>query len=414
MAAASPAWPGEPKQEPRDEARESAAPDARSPLPGGFSSRGLVVPRASIVPGGPGRDGIPSVDSPRFVSVPEAERWVRGEHAVVGVALEGEARAYPVHLLEHHQVVNDRFGDTPVLVTYDPLIDVARAYRVPDVEAAGEIGPPPATGFGVSGLIYRCNFVLFDRRDDSLWTQFDGLALTGARAGTRLEPLVVRVEPLRTWKRRHADTRVLRPPDPRHVDYRYSPYTSYWISDKIPFPVEHRDPRIHPKELVLGARVGDRTRAYLATLVERRGGRIVDELAGHRIRIEWDAESGSFSWTAPDEVELVSAYWFAWKNFHPDTELWNVRFEPTEEAEEADGGALPRGRGSGAGIDGEEVLDLSQGVVDVPRRELAGREPVDGVADQGDPVRGDELDRELGAKGVPLHRREAEGLVVAQ
>ena len=224
--------------------------------------------------------------------------------------------------------MNDRFGPARVVVTYDPLIDVARAYRVSEPEdAAADQGR-----FGVSGLIHRCNFLLYDRLDDSLWTQFEGLALTGARSGERLQPIPVRVETLRRWERRHPGTRVLRPPDSRRIDYRYSRYTSYWVSDDVPFPVDHVDARIHPKELVLGARVGERTRAYLATVIERRGGRIVDELEGRKIRVEWDASSGTFSFEAPDDVELTSAFWFAWKSFHPDTELWNVRFEPGDEA----------------------------------------------------------------------------------
>lgn len=130
----------------------------------------------------------------------------------------------------------------------------------------------------------------------------------------------------------------MKPPADGRTDYRYSPYSSYWVSEKVPFPVEHVDARIHPKEIVLGARVGNVARAYLATVVERRGGRIVDEIGGHRIRIEYDSDAGTFSWEAPGEVELTSAYWFAWKNFQPDTELWNVNFEPeAPEAERADG-----------------------------------------------------------------------------
>lgn len=257
---------------------------------------------------------------------------------MVGVAIGDDARAYPLHVLEHHQVVNDRVGDAGVLVTYDPLIDVARAWTTGS--AAGASG---ARQFGVSGLIHRCNFVLYERGPDSLWSQFDGRALTGEHAGERLAPLVVRVEPLGIWRTRHPATLVLRPPADRRIDYRYSPYTSYWVSDKVPFPIEHADARIHPKEIVLGARVGDVARAYLATVVERRGGRIVDEIGGHRIRIEYDSDAGTFSWEAPEEVELTSAYWFAWKNFHPETELWNVAFETDDAGEPADARAGSHG-----------------------------------------------------------------------
>ncbi len=310
---------------------EPARPDAsaEAPLPGGFPAAGLSVARDAILAGGPSRDGIASVDTPRFVAPDEARRWVRDEHVGIGVERDGDARAKTNHLIEHHQIVNDRFGDERVVIAYDPLVDVARAFRAGRV---GSGGKGRAGRFGVSGLIHRCNFLLYDRSDESLWTHFDGRSITGEHAGTRLEQLRVRVETLRAWQRRHPGTRVLRPPEPRRIDYRYSRYSTSWVSDDVPFPLDHVDARIHPKELVLGAKIGDRTRVYLATVVERRGGRIVDELEGRRIRVEWDRRAGAFSFEAPEDVEMTSAFWFAWKNFHPDTEMWNVRFEPADEA----------------------------------------------------------------------------------
>lgn len=324
-------------------AEDSPAKTKAVDLPGGFEAAGLLVDRSEIIAGGPGRDGIRSIDQPRFVVPADALRWVRDDNTVIGIAVGDDARAYPLHVLEHHQVVNDRIGNVGVLVTYDPLIDVARAWVTGPVEAGTE-----ARQFGVSGLIYRCNFVLYERGADTLWSQYDGRALTGPEAGTQLERLVVRVEPLGVWRKRHPATLVMKPPADRRIDYRYSPYSSYWVSGKVPFPVEHADARIHPKEIVLGARVGDVARAYLASVVERRGGRVVDEIAGHRVRIEYDSDAGTFSWEAPEEVELTSAYWFAWKNFQPDTELWNVELEP-DEAEAAAGtqGETPTGVTSG-------------------------------------------------------------------
>jgi hypothetical protein len=171
---------------------------------------------------------------------------------------------------------------------------------------------------------------------------------------------VVRVETLGVWRSRHPNTLVMKLPPDRRIDYRYSPYSSYWVSGKVPFPVEHADARIHPKEIVLGARVGDVSRAYLATVVERRGGRVVDEIAGHRVRIEFDSDAGTFSWEAPAEVELTSAYWFAWKNFQPDTELWNVEFEPAE----AEAAGEPSGE-AGARVRGD-MDSAAEGEIDQP------------------------------------------------
>jgi hypothetical protein len=294
----------------------------------GFSLEKLVVPRDSIVAGGPPRDGIRSVDSPTFAPAAEA-RWVRGTTPVIGVALGGEARAYPTHLLEYHQVVNDELDGVPVVVTYDPLAGVPRAYRR-SVDGV-------VLEFGVSGLIYNSNFLLYDRQTDSLWLQFDGRALAGPQAGKRLEPVVVRQEILDVWLARHPDSTVLRPPEPDRFDYRYSRYQAYWVKDAIPFPVAAEDHRYHAKELVVGVVVDGVARAYLGSILTAAGGRAVDEIDGKHIQIDYDTNLGAFAWEVDEGVDVTEAYWFAWKAFHPDTEVW----EPA--------GGAPDAKGSPAG-----------------------------------------------------------------
>jgi hypothetical protein len=234
---------------------------------------------------------------------------------VIGVALGGEARAYPVHAMEYHQVVNDVIGGEPVVVTYDPLTDAGIVYR--------RVLGGKKVEFGVSGLVYDSGFLLYDRDSDSLWLQFLGKALAGPRAGEQLERVPARIETMAAWVSRQPGSRVMTLPERKRFDYRYSNYAAYWTSEKIAFPVSARDDRFHPKELVLGARVGERTRAYVGSILTRSGARIVDELEGRKIRIEYDGESGTFVYDAPEDVEITTAYWFAWKTFYPDTEVWS-------------------------------------------------------------------------------------------
>ncbi|MDJ0851354.1 MAG: DUF3179 domain-containing (seleno)protein [Myxococcota bacterium] len=284
-----------------------------SDRPNGFALSHLEVPRDSILAGGPPRDGIRSVDEPGFVAVADAS-WVRPDTVVIGVELAGEARAYPVHVLEWHQVVNDSVGGVPVVVTYDPLTGAPKAFR-------RNLGDR-VLAFGVSGLIHNSNFLLFDRETDSLWLQWDGRALAGALAGKRLEPVALRQEVLGVWQARRRDTRVLERPEPRRIDYRYSRFKAYWVSDEIPFPVAAKDTRFHAKELVLGVVVGGRARAYLGSLLTKAGGRIVDEFQGRRIQVDYDTNLGAFAWDVAEGVDVGEAYWFAWKAFHPDTDVW--------------------------------------------------------------------------------------------
>jgi len=286
---------------------------AASAVLNGFSLDDLSVPRDSVVAGGPPRDGIRSVDSPEFASSAEA-RWVKGTTPVIGVVQGGEARAYPTHLLEFHQIVNDTLGGVPIAVTYDPLAGIPRAFR--------RTVDGKTLEFGVSGLIHNSNFILYDRETESLWLQYDGRAIAGPLAGRRLEAVPVRQEILDLWLARHADSPVLRPPDSERHDYRYSRYQAYWTKDAAPFPVAAEDRSYHAKELVVGVVVDGTARAYLGSILTAAGGRAVDEIAGKRIQVDYDTNLGAFAWDVPEGVDVTEAYWFAWKAFNPDTEVW--------------------------------------------------------------------------------------------
>jgi hypothetical protein len=280
----------------------------------GFVLDPHAVPVAEVMGGGPGRDGVRRVDSPTFV-VPEEAAWVAPVTPVVGLAVGEDARAYPVHLLEYHQLVIDEVGGVPLAVTYDPLTSTPAVYR--------RVVDGKTLDFGVSGLIYNCNFLLYDRASESLWSQFTGEAITGKMTGKRLSALRVRQEPLGIWLGREGGSTVMVPPAPKKIDYRYSPYSSYWVSDKVPFPVKSEDSRYHPKELVLGVEKAGASRAYVGSVLTAAGGRIVDEFGGGKIRIAYDSDTGTFSWDAPDDVRVTDVYWFAWKAFHPETDIWN-------------------------------------------------------------------------------------------
>lgn len=287
----------------------------------GFDVSDASLPADEIVPGGPGRDGIKSVDDPELVA-PEEASWVAGDTPVLGVELDGEAHAYPVHIIEYHQVVNDVLGGKPVAVSYDPLVGTPRAF-LRSVE-----GRP--LRFGVSGLIYNSNFLMFDRETESLWLQYTGEAISGPMKGKKLAPIRIRQEPTELWLSRRPDSKVLTRPMLKRINYRYSRYQEYWVRDEIPFPVKAEDRRYHAKELVVGVEVDGKARAYLGSILTAMGGVIEDEFQGRTIRIAYDTNLGLFSWAVPDDVRVTEAYWFGWKAFNPDTEIWQDLHEPTE------------------------------------------------------------------------------------
>jgi len=282
----------------------------------GFPLDGLAVPRAHLHTAGVPADGVPRVDAPGFASLEEARAWAGPETPVLCVRVGDDARAYPIHLLDHHMIVNDRFGERAVLVSYDPLAASPRAY------SAGSADAGDAVRFGFSGVLHLGGMALYRRSDRVLFSQFDGRRLTGA-PGPDLEPMEVRQLPLGVWAERHPGTRVLERPRLREIDYRYSPYAAYWISQSHP-PVPHEDDRFHPKEVLLGVVGESGQRAYLGSVLTAAGGRIVDVFEGHKLRIAYDGETATFDYRAPEGVRPVDAYWFAWKARHPDTEVWSA------------------------------------------------------------------------------------------
>jgi len=290
----------------------ATAPVPAPPEVGGFRLEGVRVPAEHIVPGGPKKGEIQAIDAPRFVSLEEAT-WVLAESPVLGVSSGGESHVYPVHVIERHQVVNDVLGGTPLVVTFDPLAGSPAAF---ERRVDGRV-----LDFGVAGLLYNANFLLFDRATESLWSQLRGDAIAGPLAGRRLTRVPVRQETLARWVERHPDSRVLAPASDR-IDYRNSPYTRYWVENRIPSRVDAVDPRFHAKEVVLGVVRDGKARAYLGSIVTAAGGVVDDEFAGRKIHLEYSTRDAAFHWEVPADVEVQEAYWFAWKAFHPDTEVW--------------------------------------------------------------------------------------------
>ena len=177
--------------------------------------------------------------------------------------------------------------------------------------------------FGVSGLLYNHNFLLFDRETESLWSQFLGRAVAGPLAGKRLERVTVRQETAGAWIARHMESLFMRPPFPENVFYRLSPYAAYWLEDKTLFPLAATDSTYHAKELVLGVVVGDTARAYVGSILTRDGGESDEKIDGKRVRVAYDSETGTFQWEVDEGVLATEAYWLAWKAFHPETEVWH-------------------------------------------------------------------------------------------
>ena len=285
----------------------------------GFNVDNAIVPKRQILAGGPDRDGIPALDKPRFIS--GAEAALPGDARVLGVVRRGEARAYPINILNWHEIVNDRIGDESVMVTYCPLCGSGMVFSAPSTGS-------PRDSFGVSGLLYDSDMLLYDRATESLWSQIRAEAIAGPRVGERLTQIPARHTTWANWFESFPDTILLSEETGFRRDYGKSPYGDYEKSRRLYFSVSKRAPRTHhPKALVLGVSIDDEHRAYpFSELDTARRDRLVDELGGQTLTIHWDADASSAYATSNGvEIPATTLYWFAWYTFHPDTSVFTAR-----------------------------------------------------------------------------------------
>ncbi len=286
----------------------SAAPPALN----GFVLAPLTVPVDEILQGGPPRDGIPALVDPEAVPVSESP-W-EDEDVMIGVVIDGMARAYPISVLDWHELVNDTLGNRPILVSYCPLCGSALVFH-------RKMDGRTHT-FGVSGLLYRSDLLLYDQATESLWSQISSRAIAGPKTGTRLQVLRSEMTRWGDWRARYPRTTVLSKNTGYRRPYGRSPYAGYENSEAVHFPAPI-DERYHPKMATLGVRVPNGpARAYPAVEVLRAGGKVEERFEGRRVAVAYDPEQQVFKSEAPEDLEIVEGYWFAWAAFHPSTTVF--------------------------------------------------------------------------------------------
>ncbi|MCA9286313.1 MAG: DUF3179 domain-containing protein [Phycisphaerales bacterium] len=304
--------------------------DGRSVASYGFSLADLEIGEGILAASGNPRDFLPALDDPRSVpggEVLEINRHERGKFIVssdrvIGVVVNGAARAYPIRLMNAHEVVNDTLGGEPIVVTYSGLCDSA-------VVASRRIGDRTVR-FRVSGLLLNSNLVMYDLDDaePSLWSQLEARAISGpaARAGDRLSLLPgTQVVAWDTWLAAHPDTTVMER-DPASVKrYKDIDYRRYWSLGELMFDAA---PLPEPAALerdgltlmtpVVAVEAGGERRTYPYPWIAQRAA-----------NAPWTAQQGdvtlTFLWhpaagtvevvpTGPgaDRTVLVHARYFAW------------------------------------------------------------------------------------------------------
>jgi hypothetical protein len=318
-------------------------------------------------------DGIPPLDDPIMIPATDAG-YLDPSEPVFGIVVNGDARAYPMRIMDHHEMANDVIGGVPVSLAYCTLCGAAIAYE-------GR-GPDGSTfTFGTSGMLYRSNKLMYDRPTRTLWNHLTGEPVLGPLAAEefRLKVLPIVLTSWHDWTSRHPDTLVLSFNTGFERQYvAGQPYGDYYVSGDTMFPVWQRSGALRDKEHVFALYLDGVAKAYPIEVMVTEG--IVNDslgstnvvlIAGDRLlRVEGEHHrTGPIRYTAGGEVRAYErhdetfrtgdepgtlldtqdrqweiteeallgpagerlerlpghlAYWFGWFAFHPLTEVYSA------------------------------------------------------------------------------------------
>ena len=315
-----------------------------------------TVPLDQIVSGGPPPDGIPSIDSPRFVSVEEGDKFLGDSDKVIGININGDIRTYPLQILVWHEIVNDIIGGIPVAITYCPLCFTNQVFNR---TVNGTI-----LEFGTSGKLYNSNLVMYDRTSKSLWSQALGGGIVGEYTGVKLERLPFDLAYWKDWKQLYPQSKVLSKDTGSARPYGADPYGDYYSSSDILFPVSIKDNRLELKEIIVGLENEGSYKAYKLHDIEKlkvindklnnksitlfslyplmsrlfdstvngqalifqynvTNNRFTDKQTGSIWDFEGKSIEGPLKGKQIVRLPFDQGYWFEWVAFHPETRIYS-------------------------------------------------------------------------------------------
>ena len=264
------------------------------------------------------RDCIPSIDQPGYIPASDAFD-LDDDDLVLGLVHGDVVRAYPVHILNHHEIVNDDVAGEPIAITYCPLCGSGVAFRR---ELGGQ-----TVEFGVSGLLHNSDLILYDRTSESLWQQITGLAIAGPRRGEALVAVPLAMATWGEWRQAHPGTEVLAADRGRLLSVPdKQPYGDYDKNKRLLFPANSQAARLlHPKEVVFGVTLPEGKVAITQRRLLR-DSPISVPLGG--LQLTWTRQAdGSVTVVREDDSTDVLAhrmFWFAWYSFNTDTALLDL------------------------------------------------------------------------------------------
>jgi hypothetical protein len=237
--------------------------------------------------GGPPKDGIPSIDRPKFevLANGQTDGWAKtitDREPVITLDVGDDARAYPLRVLIWHEIANDIVGGMPVIVTYCPLCNSSLVYQRTIQGRVFE--------FGTTGKLRNSDLVMYDRQTESWWQQFTGDAIVGEMTGQQLKLVPSRIESFERFRMRYPNGQVLIPNDPAARNYGTNPYVGYDAAGRIPFLYDGSLPEgIDPMERVVAIETSPGKHEAWSVALLREKGRI----ESGDIILSWEAGQNS-------------------------------------------------------------------------------------------------------------------------
>lgn len=295
----------------------------------------------NAVSGGPPKDGIPSIDNPKYTTASEADSWLLPNDIVFGVDYNaslqersdviasdynGFVAAYPQRILVWHEIANDQINEEKISVSYCPLTGTAIGFR-------GSVAQNLDSTFGVSGKLVNSNLIMYDRVSGSYWPQILGKSIKGPAKGKRLEEFPIIWTTWERWKKEHPDTKVLSQDTGfvRNYDANGDPYGSYiradkgyYTSDRLIFEPINKDNRLKAKTVVVGIRDNQGNAVAILKNTLRQKKVIEASLGGKTVVVEYDENLDFYRAKLKETAEWINSIdsmWFAWAAFYPKTDL---------------------------------------------------------------------------------------------
>jgi len=274
----------------------------------GYGDDYLDFINSNMVTGGPPKDGIPSIDNPKYITAGEADTFLDDKDIIYGFDYKGVVKAFPQSILYWHEIVNEEVAGEKLSVSYCPLTGTVIGFKGMEL--------------GVSGKLYNSNLVIYDRKTDSDIPQILEKAVNGPLKGQELENFYIYTTTWKQWKEKYPQTLVLSQETGFSRDYTRNPYPGYDSLLQVWFPVAAKSDAFPSKKVIHGVTHNGKALAIPKEEFKKKG-TATHDLGEERIMIVYDPDLDVIKVfdSQGKQINSYDSYWFAWYAYHPTTRI---------------------------------------------------------------------------------------------